>query len=140
MPIPEAGEYSEKTKKGIDHQLDFGDPIVTHQSHTSKYRSVPIGDPFIVFCFKYRPLSVLPALDIAPSPLRPAQRTTESTVIDLTSDGDESETDSKELEALKARIQIIEGKWKRREGASKYRKKIKLEPVKTENLLDSLLI
>ncbi|KAK0469480.1 uncharacterized protein EV420DRAFT_1633905 [Desarmillaria tabescens] len=132
--VPEAVEYNEKTKKGIDHQIDFGDPIITHRATgTHSHRSVCIGDPLVVFCFKYRPLSVLRALDIAPLPPGPAQNTTETTVIDLTFDGDESETDSKELEALKARIQVIERKRKRRDCASGNRKKIKLEPVKTED-------
>ncbi|SJL09956.1 uncharacterized protein ARMOST_13338 [Armillaria ostoyae] len=134
-PIPDAGEYSEKTKKGIDHQVDFGDPVVTHRTRPQEYRSVPVGNPLVVFCFKYRPLSVLRALDIAPSPRGPAQRATETTAIDLTSDGDESETDTKELEALKA----IEGKRKRREGAAENRKKIKLEPVKMEDLVGQVI-
>ncbi|KAK0446143.1 hypothetical protein EV421DRAFT_1792689 [Armillaria borealis] len=56
-PIPDAGEYSEKTKKGIDHQVDFGDPVVTHRTRPQEYRSVPVGNPLVVFCFKYRPLS-----------------------------------------------------------------------------------
>ncbi len=49
-------------------------------------------------------LGVLRALDIAPSPRGPVQRATETTAIDLTSDGDESETDNKELEALKGGV------------------------------------
>lgn len=67
----------------------------------------------MVFFFKYRPFSVLRALDIAPSPRGPAPHATEITAINLTSDGDEAEMDNKESEALKARIQAIEGKRKR---------------------------
>ncbi|KAK0236207.1 hypothetical protein EDD85DRAFT_839830 [Armillaria nabsnona] len=103
-PIPDAGEYSEKTKKGIDHQVDFGDPVVTHRTLPQHYHAVPVGNPLVVFCFKYRPLGVLRALDIAPPPRGPVQRATETTAIDLTSDGDESETDNKELEALKVEV------------------------------------
>lgn len=35
----------------------FGDPVATHRTLPQRYHAVPVGNPLVVFCFKYRPLS-----------------------------------------------------------------------------------
>ncbi|KAK0500136.1 hypothetical protein EDD18DRAFT_1148620 [Armillaria luteobubalina] len=68
--------YHEHNKKGIDHEASLGSPKRVESISRSWHRpfgfTKPRGDPIVTFCFKYRPLKVLQAQEIAPRP-QPAQ-------------------------------------------------------------------
>ncbi|KAG7451413.1 uncharacterized protein BT62DRAFT_1071981 [Guyanagaster necrorhizus] len=64
--------YHEHNKKGIDHEASLGAPrhidSINRSQHKSYYFTKPRDDPIVTFRFKYRPLDVLQAQDIAPRP------------------------------------------------------------------------
>ncbi|KAK0480224.1 hypothetical protein IW261DRAFT_121206 [Armillaria novae-zelandiae] len=68
--------YHEHNKKGIDHEASLGSPKRVESISRSQHKpfgfTKPRGDPIITFRFKYRPLEVLQAQEIAPRP-QPAQ-------------------------------------------------------------------
>ncbi|KAK0205072.1 hypothetical protein DFS33DRAFT_1325261 [Desarmillaria ectypa] len=64
--------YHEHNKKGIDHEISLGSPrrvdSIIRRQHNPLCFTKPRGDPIVTFRFKYRPLDVLQAQDIAPRP------------------------------------------------------------------------
>lgn len=64
--------YHEYNKKGIDHEASLGSPkrveSISRSQHKPFCFTKPRGDPIVTFRFKYRPLEVLQAQEIAPQP------------------------------------------------------------------------
>ncbi|KAK0469472.1 uncharacterized protein EV420DRAFT_1494636 [Desarmillaria tabescens] len=81
--------YHEHNKKGIDHEASLGSPRRVESISRSQRKpfsfTKPKGNPIVTFCFKYRPLDVLQAEDIAPrpQPVQPAQDTSKPEVKDV---------------------------------------------------------
>ncbi|KAJ8088541.1 hypothetical protein PM082_022614 [Marasmius tenuissimus] len=70
-PVPAAKTYHEKTKKMINHQTSYDQPDIIVRKRT-KVVTEPLGPPVATFQFRYRPLGILQAQDIAPPPPQPA--------------------------------------------------------------------
>lgn len=121
-------QIHEREKKGADHQVGFAAAVPNRRMKCSRCRCTAIGPPVVIFSFKYRPLAVLQANGIAPPPTPVSRPPTVPDIIEI-SDDDE------EINALKARLQVLEGKRLRRDNTSTgsaSRKKIKLEHNKLE--------
>ncbi|KAK0223535.1 hypothetical protein IW262DRAFT_1546114 [Armillaria fumosa] len=81
--------YHEHNKKGIDHEASPGSPKRVESISRSRHRpfgfTKPKGDPIVTFRFKYRPLEVLQAQEIAPwpQPAQPVHDTRKSDIKDI---------------------------------------------------------
>ncbi|KAJ8088540.1 hypothetical protein PM082_022613 [Marasmius tenuissimus] len=143
---PEMRIFHEKTKKGISHQTSFERSVATHAMFFTEVER--IGPPVAVFNFKYRPLGILQAEDIAPPPLatqrtspsppRPVPRRTtrKRYKMELDSDGeiiDHSDQDDEDAERLKDLQREIDAIRAKRDG-ERPRKKIKREPIVGETI------
>ncbi|KAJ4477517.1 hypothetical protein J3R30DRAFT_3486771 [Lentinula aciculospora] len=69
---PETLEFNEKEVKGVAHNTTFGEPIMD-SAIVLEYETEPYGVPIARFCFRYMPIDVLRARDIAPYPVRKKQ-------------------------------------------------------------------
>ncbi|KAK1231538.1 hypothetical protein PQX77_005330 [Marasmius sp. AFHP31] len=145
--IPVTRTYHEKTKKMVDHQTSFDQPAITTPSAMA-LNIEPIGPPVAIFQFRYRPLAVLQAQDIAPrpppqpaspspprnNPPRVPQKRTRCKV-ELDSDGepvagsDEEEGDNddntKKIADLERQLEAL----RKQNNKGNSRKKIKREPI-----------
>ncbi|KAK0236206.1 hypothetical protein EDD85DRAFT_839828 [Armillaria nabsnona] len=124
----EQRQIHEREKKGADHEVGFAAAVANPASRSSRYRCTAIGPPVVIFSFKYRPLGVLQANGIAPPPIPMSRSATVPDIIDISDDDGE-------IKALKARLQVLEGKRMRHDNTStgsSSRKKIKLERNKRE--------
>ncbi|KAG7089298.1 hypothetical protein E1B28_010996 [Marasmius oreades] len=140
--VPALTTFHEKTKKGISHQTSFHETTIVPKRRFAGVNY--IGEPVAVFHFRYRPLALLQAQDIAPrspsaQPLSASPpRSSESrkrTKIELDSDGepideidedDSEDEDAKQLAELQKQMDTIRAKHKDKE---RPRKKIKREPI-----------
>ncbi|KAJ8092877.1 hypothetical protein PM082_023510 [Marasmius tenuissimus] len=129
-PAPSQQTFSEKSKKGIDHQTGFGAPEVRRARFTNA-RSV--GDPIVTFCFKYRPLAMLQANDIASTPaasqaerkkrpLSPPKDRAAADIYDVDQD-----PDSEEVARLEARLKELRAKRPQKRVKVEHDPKIKCE-------------
>ncbi|PBK75993.1 hypothetical protein ARMSODRAFT_950363 [Armillaria solidipes] len=81
--------YHEHNKKGIDHEASLGSPkrveSISRSQHKPFCFTKPRGDPIVTFRFKYRPLEVLQAQEIAsrPQPTQPVHDTSKPDVKDI---------------------------------------------------------
>ncbi|GAV99379.1 hypothetical protein LENED_000832 [Lentinula edodes] len=66
---PETLEFNEKDVKGSAHNTTFGKPVVDSRS-VLEHETEPYGDPIARFRFRYMPIDLLRAKDIAPYPPR----------------------------------------------------------------------
>ncbi|THV06346.1 hypothetical protein K435DRAFT_960594 [Dendrothele bispora CBS 962.96] len=63
--IPPENQYTEEETKGKVHQVRFGEPVAT-QTLPTYHETETIGPPVARFCFRYAPLGLLRAKNIAP--------------------------------------------------------------------------
>ncbi|KAG7089281.1 hypothetical protein E1B28_010979 [Marasmius oreades] len=119
----------ERTKKAVDHQTSLGQDI---QSQARFIESKPYGPPLLTFRFRYRPIAMLQANGIVPRKRARSQEVElgPEDVIDISSD-----SDSGELDRLRERIRLLEGRQQER-----VPKKIKREPsVKRELIVGEVI-
>ncbi|KAF9260062.1 hypothetical protein L218DRAFT_1079585 [Marasmius fiardii PR-910] len=144
---PEARTYHEKTKKGISHQTSFQRTVTVPA--VTDIKTEAIGGPVAVFHFRYRPLAILQAQEIAPrlpvaqhsstsglTPSSPSPSGSRKRVkIELDSDGeviaenseDENKVgDTQQSARIQKQIDTLRAKQKKGEHP---RKRIKREPV-----------
>ncbi|KAJ8088542.1 hypothetical protein AAF712_015034 [Marasmius tenuissimus] len=136
IKTPDTRTFHEKTKKGISHQTSF-----EHSVPVPEVRAIlsdKLGPPVATFHFRYRPLGILQAQDIAPRP-PPTLRTSSSpprTTPQRTSRKRykiELESDGERLEELQREKDSIRAKQSQR-GGERPRKKIKREPIVGETI------
>ncbi|KAL0574146.1 hypothetical protein V5O48_007809 [Marasmius crinis-equi] len=120
---------NERSKKAVDHQTTFGQAINTRRTNFVDINT--FGLPKAIFCFKYRPLGMLQANGIAPPPQRKngepsgQVKPDPDDVIEIHDDG---ESESEELERLRKRVRLLEGRQGER-GSKRVKLEVKHEPV-----------
>ncbi|KAJ6498806.1 hypothetical protein C8R45DRAFT_980078 [Mycena sanguinolenta] len=73
IAVPSAQKVHERSKKGMNQQVQFGDAIQHAQVQSAQIRRVGQG-PLVTFSFKYRSLDLLRANGIAPQAERTQKR------------------------------------------------------------------
>ncbi|KAF5375828.1 hypothetical protein D9757_011183 [Collybiopsis confluens] len=71
--VPETLTYNEEKLKGSTHNTTFGQPAID-TNRILYHETEPYGDPVARFCFRYMPIDLLRAKDIAPYPPRKRRR------------------------------------------------------------------
>ncbi|KAF9062866.1 hypothetical protein BDP27DRAFT_1300128 [Rhodocollybia butyracea] len=67
--LPETPTFNEKMHKSAAHNTTYGTPVVRN-TRIFEHDTEPYGDPVAHFCFRYMPIDLLRAKDIAPYPIR----------------------------------------------------------------------
>ncbi|TFK69684.1 hypothetical protein BDN72DRAFT_840046 [Pluteus cervinus] len=98
----------ERSKKGMGHRVGLG-KTVTNVSPTSIHRRRV--RPVATFTFRYRPLAILQANDVAP--INQSNKRKASTPPEDSSDDEDEET-SAQIEALKTQLRELEERKKRK--------------------------
>ncbi|KAF7376574.1 hypothetical protein MSAN_00073800 [Mycena sanguinolenta] len=101
IAVPSAQKVHERSKKGMNQQVQFGDAIQHGQVQSAQIRRVGQG-PLVTFSFKYRSLDLLRANGIAPQAERTQKRKASSTPEPESTDSGAQEP---EEEATKSREQ-----------------------------------
>ncbi|KAF5349823.1 hypothetical protein D9758_010210 [Tetrapyrgos nigripes] len=118
------GKVHERTKKAIAHRAGLGKEITTGLNTFVKTRTIR---DIVTFVFRYRPIGVLRANDIAP-PLATSGKRPANDIIDISelTDSEDEGDDEERIAVLQAQLATLQNKQRRR-------KRIKLDPdVKAE--------
>ncbi|KAF5349808.1 hypothetical protein D9758_010206 [Tetrapyrgos nigripes] len=114
------GQVHERAKKAIAHRAGLGKEITSGLNTFVQTRTIRT---IVTFVFRYRPIGVLRANDIAP-PLVTSGKRPADDIIDiseLTDSEDEGDHDEERIAALQVQLATLQNKQRRR-------KKIKLDP------------
>ncbi|KAF8199956.1 hypothetical protein K438DRAFT_1822913 [Mycena galopus ATCC 62051] len=90
IAAPSAQKVHERSKKGMNQQIQFGDAIEHAQVQSAQIRRVGHA-PLVSFSFKYRQLDLLRANGIAPQPERTQKRKASGTPEPESTDSDAQE-------------------------------------------------
>ncbi|KAK7005965.1 hypothetical protein R3P38DRAFT_2556571 [Favolaschia claudopus] len=121
IAAPAAMKVHERSKKGMNQQVQFGDAVLHSQVQSAAIRRVGYA-PLVTFSFKYRSLDVLKANGIVPSAEPGSRKRKASTSPEEESAEKELDADEQEAARLKERIAALTAK----------RAKRNPEPVKQE--------
>ncbi|PBL00235.1 hypothetical protein ARMGADRAFT_1159601 [Armillaria gallica] len=126
----EVGKIHERSKKAIVHCARTGDEI--HVSKPMDSIDVKRLSHLVTFIFKYRPLGILQANDIAPAPQpTPATRKRAASpddVIDLSDDSDQEDNSSRIAKLEEELLQLKKRDAKRAKSGKRVKREVKLEP------------
>ncbi|KAF7357819.1 hypothetical protein MVEN_00827900 [Mycena venus] len=109
ITVPNAQKVHERSKKGMNQQIQFGDAIEHAQVQSAQIRRVGLG-PLVTFSFKYRSLDLLRANGIAPPPERPQKRKAVSGTPEPESTDREAESDAQEAARIRERLDALTSK------------------------------
>ncbi|KAK0217651.1 hypothetical protein EDD85DRAFT_1029398 [Armillaria nabsnona] len=125
----EVGKIHERSKKAIAHCVKTGDDIPLPKPVTSN--KVKKLSHLVTFIFKYRPLGILQANDIAPAPEpTPATRKRAASpddVIDLSDDSDQEDNSSRIAKLEEELLQLKKRDAKRAKPGKRVKREVKLE-------------
>ncbi|KAK0466193.1 uncharacterized protein EV420DRAFT_1510466, partial [Desarmillaria tabescens] len=127
----EVGKIHERSKKAITHCAKAGDEIPTTKPQT--FSDVKKVNHLVTFTFRYRPLGILQANDIAPPPEpTPASRKRAASphdVVDISDDDSDQEDNSSRIAKLEEElIQLRKRDAKRVRPEKRIKREVKLEP------------
>ncbi|KAK0199177.1 hypothetical protein F5146DRAFT_123620 [Armillaria mellea] len=125
----DAGKIHERSKKAISHCATTGDEVDLPRPMT--FRNVRKLNHLVTFIFRYRPLGVLQANDIAPAPEpTPASHKRAAPpddVIDI-SDGSDQEDSSTRIAKLEKELLQLKKRDAKRRPEKRVKREVKLEP------------
>ncbi|KAK0434021.1 hypothetical protein EV421DRAFT_2039913 [Armillaria borealis] len=126
----EVGKIHERSKKAIAHCVKTGDDIALPKPAT--FSDVKKLSHLVTFIFKYRPLGMLQASDIAPAPEpTPASRKRAASpddVIDISDDSDQEDNSSRIAKLEEELLQLKKRDTKRAKPGKRVKREVKLEP------------
>ncbi|KAJ7933794.1 hypothetical protein B0H13DRAFT_1951984 [Mycena leptocephala] len=105
---PSAHKVHERSKKGMNQQIQFGAAVEHAQVQSAQIRRVGLG-PLVTFSFKYRSLDLLKANGIAPPTQRPEKRKASGTPEPESTDK-EANTDAEAAAKLRERLDTLTAK------------------------------
>ncbi|KAK0500852.1 hypothetical protein EDD18DRAFT_781677 [Armillaria luteobubalina] len=126
----EAGKIHERSKKAISHCAKTGDEVALPRPIT--LRKTKKLNRLVTFIFRYRPLGILQANDIAPAP-EPTPATRKRTappddVIDISDDSDQEDSSTRIAKLEKELLQLKQRDAKRVRPEKRIKREVKLEP------------
>ncbi|KAK0233950.1 hypothetical protein IW262DRAFT_124538 [Armillaria fumosa] len=126
----EAGKIHERSKKAISHCAKTGDEVALPRPMT--FRNTKKLSHLVTFIFRYRPLGILQANEIAPAPEpTPATRKRSAPpddVIDISDNSDQEDNSSRIAELEKELLQLKKREAKRIRPEKRVKREVKLEP------------
>ncbi|SJL15757.1 uncharacterized protein ARMOST_19262 [Armillaria ostoyae] len=126
----EVGKIHERSKKAIAHCVKTGDDITLPKPVI--FDKVKKLSHLVTFIFKYRPLGMLQANDIAPAP-EPTLATRKRAaspddVIDISDDSDQEDNSSRIAKLEEELLQLKKRDTKRAKPGKRVKREVKLEP------------
>ncbi|KAK0214252.1 hypothetical protein EDD85DRAFT_364967 [Armillaria nabsnona] len=126
----EAGKLHERSKKAISHCAKTGDEVALPRPMT--FRNAMKLNHLVTFIFRYRPLGILQANEIAPAPEpTPASHkraVPPDDVIDISDDSDQEESSSRIAKLEKELLQLKKRDGKGVRPEKRVKREVKLEP------------
>ncbi|KDQ14879.1 hypothetical protein BOTBODRAFT_145430 [Botryobasidium botryosum FD-172 SS1] len=125
------GPVHEKSKKGGSHVVGFGaakkTALVKRQCHSVPYSPEDQVTPYVTFIFRYRPLDLLQANDIAPRP-EPTAGLAAVPRNAITVKDDDPADDDEKIRALEEQLKVLKSRKRKPEPESpKISKRVKSE-------------
>ncbi|KAK0481389.1 hypothetical protein IW261DRAFT_1470504 [Armillaria novae-zelandiae] len=126
----EAGKLHERSKKAISHCAKTGDEVSVPRPMS--FRNAVKLNHLVTFIFRYRPLGILQANDIAPAP-EPTPATHKRAappddVIDISDDSDQEDSSSRIAKLEEELLQLRKRDAKRVRPEKRVKREVKLEP------------
>ncbi|KAJ6507177.1 hypothetical protein C8R47DRAFT_1100518 [Mycena vitilis] len=108
VAVPSTQKVHERSKKGMNQQIQFGDAVEHALVQSAQIRRVGSG-PLVTFSFKYRSLDLLRANGIAPPAQRPEKRKASGSP-EPEASTKEAASDAEEAAKLRERIATLTAK------------------------------
>ncbi|KJA14701.1 hypothetical protein HYPSUDRAFT_48921 [Hypholoma sublateritium FD-334 SS-4] len=128
--IVDTGKVHERSKKGLSHRVKYGP--VERSENNRKFCAFDVHGKPVTFLFRYRPLDMLQASEIAPRTrsLSEGEENNVGTVVKEEEEIINVDSDDEKEKELLAQLESVRNKKRAKQDDGRLKKKVKTEPVR----------